>query len=253
MKKKVILSLLALSLPISVQNIEKKCKTYGKILLSVIVEGAISSQLRIPPNGFALTIHKNSVQPHDKGFQIMIKTFLVLLSICVPELVLAQKSNKMDNLVRSVSAYTQNNLKLSSDKLEKATMITYHCGNGTVAPEYHYDYYIIVTNNNVNVKITSGYNGDVKYNQNHAISSSEYTFFLNSLLKQGITKMPNNDPIPDGAGSSDIIVKMKQRVTFSGDEYFDLSITKGGLQDSFLFLLPEHMKRVVISPEQMLE
>ena len=183
----------------------------------------------------------------------MMKIYLVILSICISELVLAQKTNKMDNIIRSVSAYTHDRLKLSSDKLGKATMITYHCGNGTVAPEYHYDCYTIVTKNNVNVIITQGYNGDVKYNNNHALSSSEYKNFLDSLLKQGITKIPNNDPIPCGAGSSDITVKMKQQVIFEGDESLDLSITKGGLQDSFLFLLPEHMKRAALNPEQMLD
>jgi hypothetical protein len=183
----------------------------------------------------------------------MMKIYLVILSICISELVLAQKTNKMDNIIRSVSPYTQDRLKLSSDKLEKATMITYHCGNGTVAPEYHYDCYIIVTNNNDNVKITKGYDGDVKYNNNHALSFSEYKKFLDSLLKQGITKMSNNGPIPCGAEASDIIIKMKQQVIFEGDESLDLSITKGGLQDSFLFLLPEHMKKAALNPEQMLD
>ena len=175
------------------------------------------------------------------------------IKICVSMLASAQKPNNLGKIAQSVNAYTQNKLKLSLDKLEKATMISYHSGNGSVAPEYHYDCYIIVTNNSINVKITCGYNGDVKYNKSHAISSSEYKNFLRSLLKQGISKTPNNDPIPDGAGSSDITVKMKQQVIFEGDEYFDLSITKGRLQDSFMSLLPDNMKRAALNPEQMLD
>ena len=178
--------------------------------------------------------------------------FLVTFCLCCLSKIGAQTPNKMDKIANSVSAYTQDKLKLSSDKLEKATMITYHCGNGTVAPEYHYDCFIMVSKKNVNVKICQGYNGDVKYDKSHAISLSKYNEFLSNLLKQGISKKPNNDPIPCGAGSSDITVKIKQQVIFEGDEYFDLSIAKGELQDSFLTLLPEEMKRVALNPEEIL-
>lgn len=183
----------------------------------------------------------------------MMKICLVILSICISELVLAQKTNKMDNIIRSVSAYTHDRLKLSSDKLEKATMITYHCGNGTVAPEYHYDCYTIVTKNNVNVKNTQGYNGDVKYNESIAISTPEYKQFLNNLLKQDIRKIPSNgNEYLCGAGASDITIKMKQQVLFSGDEDVNLSITKGGLIDSFVLLLSGDMLGAVKNPDSKL-
>ena len=93
----------------------------------------------------------------------------------------------------------------------------------------------------------------MRYNKNHAISISEYQKFLTDLLKQGISKNQNDAPQPLGGGTSGIIVKMKKQVIFEGDEYVDLTIAKGELQDSFLSLLPKHMKQVVQNPEGVLK
>ena len=120
-------------------------------------------------------------------------------------------------------------------------------------PNLFFNRYITVSKNNVNVTITQGYDGTVRYNKNHAISISEYQKFLTDLLKQEISKNQNDAPMLDGAGTSGIIVKTKKQVIFEGDEYVDLSITKGELQDSFLSLLPKHMKQVVQNPEGVLK
>jgi len=181
-----------------------------------------------------------------------ILTLLALLVSCSFSQFYAQKPQKINNIVQAINTYTKNKQKLSSDKLEKAITIVYYCGNGTVAPDYHYDCYITVSKNNVNVTITQGYDGRVRYNKNHAISISEYQKFLTDLLKQEISKNQNDAPMLDGAGTSGIIVKTKKQVIFEGDEYVDLSITKGELQDSFLSLLPKHMKQVVQNPEGVL-
>lgn len=178
---------------------------------------------------------------------------MAVMVMCCQTVLMAQRQpNKMDRIVQSVSAHTQGKMKLSSDQLEKATMIIYHCDNGSVPPRYHYGCYVKVSKNNINVKVCHGYDGDVAYDKNHAISSSEYKRFLSRLLNQGISKRPNPDPIPDGAGASDITVKMNQKVLFEGDEFFDLTIAKGKLLDSFLTLLPADMKRVALNPEGMI-
>lgn len=171
-----------------------------------------------------------------------------------PACIMAQKSDRLQTVVQAVSAYTQNQSKLSSDKLAKATMIVYHSGNGSVAPEYHYDCYVNVVKNNVNVIVYGGYEGTVRYNKNHTISDAAYKQFLNSLLKQDIRKTPSNDNdfMMSGAGSSDITVKVKQQVIFEGEEDMDVSIAKGRLVDSFMALLPDDMKRVVRNPDIVL-
>ena len=163
------------------------------------------------------------------------------------------ETSKNKNIVHAINAYNKNKQKLSSDKLKKATTIVYYCGNGTVAPDYHYDCYITVSKNNVNVTITQGYDGTVRYNKNHAISISEYQKFLTNLLKQGISKKQSDSPMLLGSGTSSITAKIKKQVIFEGDEYVDLTIAKGELQDSFLSLLPKHMKQVVQNPEGVLK
>lgn len=182
-----------------------------------------------------------------------IYSIIIIISFCFPAALSAQKPNKLGKVAQSVSEYTQNKLKLSSDKLSKATSIIYHSGNGSVAPEYHYDCYIHVLRNSVSVTIYGGYDGDVKYNESIAISTPEYKQFLNNLLKQDIRKIPSNgNEYLCGAGASDITIKMKQQVLFSGDEDVDLSITKGELIDSFILLLSDDMLGAVRDPESKL-
>ncbi len=181
-----------------------------------------------------------------KQIVIIVTVFI----LCLPTTVIAQRPNKLGRIAQSVRAYTQNKSKLSSDKLSKATSIIYHSGNGSVAPEYHYDCYIHVNKNSVSVTIYGGYDGSVKYNESNFISTSDYKQFLNNLLKQGIRKTPSNgNEYLCGAGASDITVKMKQQVVFSGDEDVDLSIAKGGLIDSFVLLLSDDMIVAVRNPE----
>lgn len=174
----------------------------------------------------------------------------VILSCCFPVVLFAQKTDKLGSIAQSVSAYTQKKALLSSEKLSKATSIIYHSGNGSVSPEYHYDCYIHVLKNSVSVTIYGGYGGTVRYNESIDISTADYKKFLNNLLKQGICKTPSNgNEVLCGAGASDITVKMKQQVIFSGDESVDLSINKGGLIDSFLPLLSDDMFGAVRDPD----
>ena len=174
----------------------------------------------------------------------------IIFSFCLPVALSAQQPNKLGKIAQSVSAYTQTKMKLSSEKLSKATSIIYHSGNGSVAPEYHYDCYIHVYKNSVSVTIYGGYDGSVKYNESNFISTSDYKQFLNYLQKQGIRKTPSNgNEYLCGAGASDITVKMKQQVLFSGDEDVDLSITKGRLIDSFVLLLSGDMIEAIRNPE----
>ena len=170
----------------------------------------------------------------------------IILSFCFPVILFAQKPNKLGRIAQSVSAYTQKKAQLSSEKLSKATLIIYHSGNGSVAPEYHYDCYIHVLKNSVSVTIYGGNDGAVKYNESSYISTADYKKFL----KQGIRKTPSNgNEFLCGAGASDITVKTKQQVIFSGDEYVDISINKGGLIDSFLPLLSDDMLEAVRNPD----
>lgn len=177
----------------------------------------------------------------------------IILSFCSLAVLYAQKPNKLGKIAQSISTYTQNKSKLSSEKLSKATSIIYHSGNGSVAPEYHYDSYIHVLKNSVSVTIYGGYDGSVKYNESKFISTTDYKKFLNNLLKQDIRKTPSNgNEYLCGAGASDITVKMKQQVIFSGDEDVDLSISKGGLIDSFILLLSDDMLGAVRNPDSKL-
>ena len=179
-----------------------------------------------------------------------ISSIAIILSFCFPVALFAQKPNKLGSIAQSVSTYTQKKAQLSSEKLSKATLIIYHSGNGSVAPECHYDCYIHVLKNSVSVTIYGGNDGAVKYNESSYISTADYKKFLNSLLKQGIRKTPSNgNEFLCGAGASDITVKTKQQVIFSGDEYVDISINKGGLIDSFLPLLSDDMLEAVRNPD----
>lgn len=178
---------------------------------------------------------------------------IIVLFLGFPSIIIAQRPDKLGKIAQSVSSYTQNKSKLSSEKLSKATSIIYHSGYGSVAPEYHYDCYIHVLKNSVSVTIYGGYDGDVKYNESKFISTEEYKQFLNNLLKQGIRKTPSNgNEYLCGAGASDIKVKMKQQVIFSGDEDVDLSISKGRLIDSFELLLSDAMLGAVKNPDSKL-
>lgn len=178
---------------------------------------------------------------------------IIVLFLVFPSIIIAQRPDKLGKIAQSLSTYTQNKSKLSSEKLSKATSIIYHSGNGSVAPEYHYDCYIHVLKNSVSVTIYGGYDGSVKYNDSKFISTADYKQFLNNLLKQDIRKTPSNgNEYLCGAGASDITVKVKQQVIFSGDEDVDLSITKGGLIDSFELLLSDDMLRAVRNPDSKL-
>lgn len=179
--------------------------------------------------------------------------FLASLMLCVTLSAWAQKPNKLGKIAQSVSAYTQNKSKLTLATLGKATTISYHCGNGSVAPDYHYDCYIHVIKNNVNVTIYGGYDGEVKFNENRYISQAEYKQFLNKLANQNIRKTPSNgNEFLCGAGASDITVKVKQQVIFEGDEDVNLSIGKGRLDDSFLPLLTETMEWAIRNPDKVI-
>lgn len=171
--------------------------------------------------------------------------------LCITLSVWSQKPNQLGKIAQSLSTYTQNKSKLTLAILGKATSISYYCGNGSVAPDYHYDCYISIMPNNVNVTIYGGYNGEVKFNENRYVSQAEYKQFLNKLAHQNICKISSNgNEYICGAGASGITVKVKQQVLFEGDEYVNLSIGKGKLVDSFTSLLTETMEWAIQNPDK---
>lgn len=130
--------------------------------------------------------------------------------------ILAQVPNELGKIAESVSRYTQNKMRLSPEKLSKATAITYDFDNGMVPPEYHYDCTLTVYKNKVQVKVYVGYNDDIKYNESCPISSSTYKKFIESLAKQGISKECSDEPQPVGGGSEYIKVQNKNQTIFQG-------------------------------------
>lgn len=173
--------------------------------------------------------------------------YLVNLLLCCTMSTWAQKPNNMGQIAQSLNTYSQNKSKLTKAQLESATTISYHCDNGSVSPEYHYNVYIIVTKNNVNVTIYGGYDGNVKFKEDRSITQSEYKQFINRLANQNICKKPSNGDVPfmSGSSSSDITVKVKNRIIFKGDEHVNLSIGKGSLDDSFMSLLSGTMLQAI--------
>lgn len=143
---------------------------------------------------------------------------------------------------------------LSSDLLQRATSIVYHCANGSVAPEYHYDCYVTVMKDSVDIKVCQSYNGNVVYQESCPVSEELYFQFLSDLAGQEIRKDDSKDiPITTGDGASAILVKAGEEVLFRGEEDVDLFITKGSLADSFLPLLSPSMLQAVNNPDEKLK
>ena len=148
----------------------------------------------------------------------------------------------------------QKMVPLSAEQLEKATSVVYHSSNGSVAPDYHFDCYVNVVKDNVNVTIFQGYDKTVVYRENHALSQTEYQQFLDYLAKQGISKNTKEDIIPTSGGDvSAISVETEKQVVFRGEEHLDLVIEHGRLIDAFLVLLPDSMQQVVRKPYEKLK
>ena len=173
--------------------------------------------------------------------------FLLLIIIFAAIELPAQQ--RIDQLGEAVGNYAKS---LTADKLQRATSITYSYGNGSVAPEYHYDYYIIVKPTSINVTITHGYDGTVVYDESADLQPTDYRKFINRLAKQKIRMSDELYPPLAGASTSYISVKANDTTIFSGDEY-DLEIGNGYLRDAFYDLLPTELQQVVDNAEQYIE
>lgn len=184
-----------------------------------------------------------------------VQQFVMLYFVLWSTFLSAQNLHKTDKASRqTVNSYIQKKTKLTMDQLLKASEIIYHSDNGSLPPDYHYDCFIKVRKNNVNVIIYGGYNGNVKYNEVRTISSSEYRHFIHSLAKQDIYKVSSNQNVPNcGTSSESLTIKTKNQIIFAGDEDIDLSVTNGELIDSFWKLLSSSMKQAVEHPERFLE
>ena len=141
-----------------------------------------------------------------------------------------------------------------NEQLEQATSVVYHSANGSVAPEWHYDCYVTVTKDSVNVKVYQGYGGEkVVFEEAQPFNEEGYRHFLGELSKQEIGKHKPEGLLPlDGAGISAIMVWTDDECVFSGDEDVDVVVKHGGLIDSFLPLLNESMHHAVDTPYELL-
>lgn len=174
----------------------------------------------------------------------MKKLFFLAISFIIIMQLPAQR--RIDQLAGTVAEYAST---LTLDKLKKATCITYYSGNGSVAPDYHYDCCIIVTPNEVNVKIYHGYDGTTVYDESSDLLATDYTKFIKHLANQKIRKIVPEWPMLDGAGTSMLEVKIGNKEIFSGDEQYDVSVGNGNLIDAFLPLLPDEMRQAALDPE----
>ncbi len=173
--------------------------------------------------------------------------FLLFLVGFMVNQVSAQKiSNDVVNAVKEYSKKKQKNEYLSMKLLRSATEIIYGFNNGSVAPDYHYQGYIIVKPNNVTLKIY--HMSSVCYNSSKSITSSQYSSFLNNLFRLGVKPNPEEPLMLCGGDVTNIHIKKNNTTLFKGTEDEDIVTTKGRLSDAFEPLLDSGMKKVYDSP-----
>ena len=153
-------------------------------------------------------------------------------------------------LARNLRGYAANNEKknkITMQFLKSATEIIYGFNNGSVAPDYAYQGYIVVTPKTVTLDI---YHRSSKcYSETETISSSEYSKFLNQLVALGIKDNPEDPLMLDGAGVFDIVIKKNGKILFKGAEDEDIVTTKGHLRDPFVSILSPSQKSIYDNPE----
>ena len=125
-----------------------------------------------------------------------------------------------------------------------------------MTPDYHYDGYIKVTKDSVNVTIYRGYSkNDERFNESRALVPDEYKQFLNRLVQQKIKKSAasKHDRVASGAHVSYIAVWQDDELIFNGNEHFNLSIAEGRLSDAFLDMLSGDMEKAAYHPMEIID
>ena len=146
----------------------------------------------------------------------------------------------------SLSLFSQKTSKgklLTRDILNQATTIVFTEDNGSVPPEYEYQYNIEVSKDAVRFVLYREYMERKPYDKKMRISNSHYQQFINKLSGQGIRVRITSEMPEVGGGHSRIIVKKQGNVLFEGDEESGLTVSKGRLKDAFMLLLNANMKR----------
>lgn len=130
--------------------------------------------------------------------------------------------------------------------LKSATEISNGFSNGAVAPEFQYYGKIIVTPNNVTLKIIN--QSRVCYTQTRTITSRQYSDFLTRLYSLGIKKNTEEYIPMCGGGVYELTLKKGNKTIFEGSEDEEIITSKGRLSDPFLPLLDSDMMDVYHDP-----
>ena len=155
-------------------------------------------------------------------------------------------SNKVFGAVKEYAKKNQKKEFLPMLMLKSATEISYGFSNGTVAPEFQYYGKIIVTPNNVTLKIIN--QSRVCYTQTRTITSRQYSDFLTRLYSLGIKKNTEEYIPMCGGGVYELTLKKGNKTIFEGSEDEDIITSKGRLSNPFLPLLNSDMMDVYHDP-----
>lgn len=135
-------------------------------------------------------------------------------------------------------------IKLTTSLLEQATKITYCRSNGSVAPDFQWHCYAVVTPTSVKLMVYQA--GEVTYDETATISSTKYTKFINHIAQQQIyynDKDYDDFDFPVGTGTNSITVVTGDSVIFAGDTWEILKVDNGYLSDAFMQVMPGYMKQ----------
>lgn len=176
--------------------------------------------------------------------KLLLSLFLVALFYSTA---FSQKpSNNVFGVVKEYAKKNQKKELLPMQTLKSATEIIYGFSNGSVAPEFQYYGEIIVTPNNVTIKIIN--QSRLCYTRGSTITSSQYSDFLTRLYSLGIKKN-TEDYIPMcGGGVYELTLKKGSTTIFEGSEDEGIVTSKGRLSDPFLPLLDTCMRDVYDDP-----
>lgn len=171
---------------------------------------------------------------------------VLIVALFIPSAYSQKPSNKVFGAVKEYAKKNQKKELLSMQMLKSATEISYCFSNGAVAPEFQYYGKIIVTPNNVTLKIIN--QSRVCYTQTRTITSRQYSDFLTRLYSLGIKKNTEEYIPMCGGGVYELTLKKGSKTIFEGSEDEDIITSKGLLSDPFLPLLDSDMMDVYHDP-----
>ncbi len=173
--------------------------------------------------------------------------FILLCALGRPTIGYSQKpSNRIVNAVKDFSKKNKKEESLTMQLLKSATQFKYGVNNWSVAPEFHYQGYIIVTPTSVMLNI---YNmSSLCFTETEYLTTSQYASFLNRLYGLRIKTNPDEPLMLCGGGVYTILIQKNSSILFKGIEDEDIVTTKGRLCDAFLPLLNLHMRDVYNDP-----